>query len=45
MTNTKLAVNDAMFYLEDILKLFNENPELVNINKDVKRSAMYVKNN
>lgn len=42
---SKLAVNDAMFYLEDILKLFNENPELVNINKDVKRSAMYVKNN
>lgn len=40
---TKLSPNNEMFYLEDILSLIKKEPELLEVNKGVKRSAMYEK--
>ena len=40
---TKLAPNGEMFYLEDVLALIKKEPELLEMNKGVKRSAMYEK--
>lgn len=37
----ELSPNGEMFYLENILALIKENPELLDVNKNVKRSAMY----
>lgn len=37
-----LSPNGEMFYLDDILQLFKSHKELLEINKNVKRSAMYV---
>ena len=37
----KLSPNDEMFYLEDVLALIQKEPGLLEINKGVKRSAMY----
>lgn len=39
----RLSPNGEMFFLEDILCLLDSEPGLLNINKHVKRSAMYVK--
>ena len=39
----KLSPEGQMFYLDDILSLFNNEPALQTINKGVKRSAMYAK--
>ena len=38
-----LSPKGQMFYLSDILSLFEKEPYLLNLNKDVKRSAMYAK--
>ena len=40
---SKLSPHGEMFYLDDILSLFKNEPGLLNINKGVKRSAMYEK--
>ncbi len=42
---SKLSPNNEMFYLEDILKLIDKEPDILKLNMNVKRSAMYVKNN
>ncbi len=39
----RLTPKEQMFYLDDIISLFNREPALLNINKGVKRSAMYEK--
>lgn len=39
----KLSPKGQMFFLEDILSLFDKEPDLQTINKGVKRSAMYEK--
>lgn len=39
----RLSPNGEMFCLEDILALFDAEPDLLNMNKGVKRSAMYEK--
>lgn len=39
----KLSPHGEMFYLDDILSLFDKESELQNINKGVKRSALYEK--
>ena len=39
----KLSPEGQMFYLDGILSLFEKEPELMDINKGVKRSAMYAK--
>lgn len=39
----RLAPDDEMFYLEDILKLISEHPNIKKINQNVKRSALYAK--
>ncbi len=40
---SKLSSNGEMFYLEDVLALIKKEPELLEVNKNVKRSAMYEK--
>ena len=40
---SKLSPNGEMFYLEDVLDLIKKEPELLEVNKGVKRSAMYEK--
>lgn len=40
---SKLSPNGEMFYLEDVLALIKKEPELLEVNKGVKRSAMYEK--
>ena len=42
---SELAPNGEMFYLEDILRLMEKCPSLKDLNKNVKRSAMYAKDN
>lgn len=42
---SKLAPNGEMFYLEDVLRLMEAHPDLMEINQNVKRSAMYAKEN
>lgn len=39
----RLTSNQGIFYLQDILALIQKEPELLEINKNVKRSAMYEK--
>lgn len=40
---SKLSPKGEMFYLEDVLALIKKEPELLEVNKGVKRSAMYEK--
>ena len=40
---SRLSPSGEMFYLEDITALFEREPDLLDINKGVKRSAMYEK--
>ena len=40
---SKLSPNGEMFFLEDVLALIKKEPELLEVNKGVKRSAMYEK--
>jgi len=40
---SKLYQNGEIFYMRDILKLLKRYPHIANINKDVKRSALYNK--
>ncbi|MBR0101276.1 MAG: glycosyltransferase family protein [Treponema sp.] len=43
MIYSKLSPKGEMFYLDDILSLFKAEPDLLEINKGVKRSALYAK--
>ena len=37
----KFTNNKFIYLMKDILKILNENPEILEINKKVKRSIMY----
>jgi len=39
-----LYTENKMFWMEDILEFLKRNPEVIDINKDVERSTMYLKN-